>query len=203
MKSVNLIDCEIIQDLLPSYIDKTCSEATNKIVSAHLKNCQNCSMILNDVNNNNEDTSNFQKEKVNFLKRFNKIITITFVIILILIIILSVNIFLYCLKSKTFYIDLNDISITNTSDFFHNSSEINFKLFHNTYTLFFDELITNDSQDNKYLYIQLKGTLPKSEGLPQRTYLSYLYGEFKKIFLEDLKGNTKEIWNEDEGYLIN
>ena len=71
MKSVNLIDCEIIQDLLPGYIDKTCSEATNKLVSAHLKNCKNCSMILNDVNNNSEDTSNFQKEKVNFLKRFN------------------------------------------------------------------------------------------------------------------------------------
>ena len=203
MKSVNLIDCEIIQDLLPSYIDKACSEATNKIVSAHLKNCQNCSMILNDVNNNNEDTSNFQKEKVNFLKRFNKIITITFVIILILIIILSVNIFLYCLKSKTFYIDLNDISITNTSQFFHDSNEINLKLSHNTYTLFFDELITSDLENNKYLYIQLKGTFPKSEGLPQRTYLSYPYGEFKKIFLEDLKGNTKEIWNEDEGYLIN
>ena len=69
MKSVNLIDCEVIQDLLPSYIDKTCSETTNKLVSAHLKNCKNCSMILNDVNNNSEDTSNFQKEKVNFLKR--------------------------------------------------------------------------------------------------------------------------------------
>ena len=203
MKSVNLIDCEIIQDLLPSYIDKTCSEAANKLVSTHLKNCKNCSMILNDVNNNSEDTSNFQKEKVNFLKRFNKIITFAFIIILILIIILSVNIFLYCQESKTFYIDLNDISITNNSEFFHDSNEINFKLSHNTYTLFFDELITSDSENNKYLYIQLKGTLPKSEGLPQRTYLSYPYGEFKKIFLEDLKGNTKEIWNEDEGYLIN
>ncbi|MBO4461724.1 MAG: DUF4825 domain-containing protein [Lachnospiraceae bacterium] len=39
---MNNIPCEVIRDLLPSYVDKLTSEVTNDIVKAHLKECKEC-----------------------------------------------------------------------------------------------------------------------------------------------------------------
>ncbi len=35
-------DCEVIQDLIPLYVDGCCSEATHNIVEEHLKECEKC-----------------------------------------------------------------------------------------------------------------------------------------------------------------
>ena len=39
---MNEIDCDVIQDLLPSYSDKVSSNSTNKIVEEHLESCSKC-----------------------------------------------------------------------------------------------------------------------------------------------------------------
>ena len=44
------VDCDIIKDLLPSYIDKTASNSTNELVEEHLKNCEDCTSILENMN---------------------------------------------------------------------------------------------------------------------------------------------------------
>lgn len=36
------IDCDIIQDLIPLYVEHACSEASKQCVEAHLKECQEC-----------------------------------------------------------------------------------------------------------------------------------------------------------------
>jgi len=36
------IDCEIIMDLLPGYVEKLTSERTNQAVEEHLESCENC-----------------------------------------------------------------------------------------------------------------------------------------------------------------
>ena len=38
----NKISCDVINDLLPSYIDGICSEESKKIVEDHLQNCPSC-----------------------------------------------------------------------------------------------------------------------------------------------------------------
>lgn len=43
------IKCEIIQDLLPSYIDKLTSNESNRLVEAHLQECENCRTICNEM----------------------------------------------------------------------------------------------------------------------------------------------------------
>lgn len=43
---MKLIDCDIIQDLLPSYNDKISSKSTNDLVEEHLQKCENCRMVL-------------------------------------------------------------------------------------------------------------------------------------------------------------
>lgn len=39
--------CNIIKDLLPSYIDDICSEDTAKLVEEHIQNCEECKICLN------------------------------------------------------------------------------------------------------------------------------------------------------------
>ena len=44
------MNCDIIRDLLPSYMDKLCSESSKKEVVAHLETCEQCNRILNAMN---------------------------------------------------------------------------------------------------------------------------------------------------------
>lgn len=39
--------CEIVQDLLPQYIDQELSQVSALYVESHLKNCDNCSTVKN------------------------------------------------------------------------------------------------------------------------------------------------------------
>ncbi|MEC1718430.1 zf-HC2 domain-containing protein [Schinkia azotoformans] len=41
------MNCNIIKDLLPSYIDGICSDETIKLVEDHIKNCKECKVWLN------------------------------------------------------------------------------------------------------------------------------------------------------------
>ena len=41
--------CEVIEDLLPLYYDGICSRETEKTVEEHIKNCENCKMMLTEI----------------------------------------------------------------------------------------------------------------------------------------------------------
>lgn len=43
------LSCKVIEDLLPMYYDKVCSDETTALVEAHLKDCPDCSRILSDL----------------------------------------------------------------------------------------------------------------------------------------------------------
>ncbi|MDF2714030.1 MAG: hypothetical protein K0R28_955 [Paenibacillus sp.] len=43
------IQCDIIKDLLPLYVDNVCSEASGKMVEAHLAECGNCRAELENI----------------------------------------------------------------------------------------------------------------------------------------------------------
>ena len=61
MKSIECIDCEVIQDLLPSYCDGVTSELSNKLVEGHLKKCKNCKNILEEMNK--QISLNYEKKQ--------------------------------------------------------------------------------------------------------------------------------------------
>lgn len=44
------MNCEIIKDLIPLYIDKCCSEESAKTVEEHLKICSECKKLFDDMN---------------------------------------------------------------------------------------------------------------------------------------------------------
>lgn len=43
------MDCRIIRDLLPLYVDEVCSEESRKIVEEHLSECETCTKILEQM----------------------------------------------------------------------------------------------------------------------------------------------------------
>ena len=48
-------ECEIVQDLLPLYYDKACSEASCSFVEKHMAGCSDCQKIYNELQENNVD----------------------------------------------------------------------------------------------------------------------------------------------------
>ncbi|WP_310601554.1 zf-HC2 domain-containing protein [Anaerosporobacter sp.] len=50
-----LYDCEMVQDLLPLYLDNACSNSSKKIVEEHLKECSNCSTVFEKLKDTNID----------------------------------------------------------------------------------------------------------------------------------------------------
>ena len=42
-------DCNIVQDLLPNYIERLTNEETNKFIEEHLKTCEDCKKIYDDM----------------------------------------------------------------------------------------------------------------------------------------------------------
>ncbi len=43
------MNCNIIKDLLPSYIDEICSQESVEAVEEHLKNCVGCKRVLTNM----------------------------------------------------------------------------------------------------------------------------------------------------------
>lgn len=86
-------DCKIVQDLLPAYIDNVLSEETKLYVEEHLKSCDECKKLYDEMNFDlqKEDVKN--TEIVKKIKKYKrKIVTLkVFVIIVILAIIITIT----------------------------------------------------------------------------------------------------------------
>lgn len=65
------LPCEIIQDLLPSYLDNLTSDVTNDAIHEHMKTCDNCKETLKcmkepDITTEPDD---IDKKEIDFLKK--------------------------------------------------------------------------------------------------------------------------------------
>ena len=43
------MDCNVIKDLIPLYVDGCCSEESKRIVQEHINNCHDCKKLLEDM----------------------------------------------------------------------------------------------------------------------------------------------------------
>lgn len=70
MNKMTIIDCGIVQDLLPLYIDGCCSEESRIAVDEHIESCSQCNSVLEMMKNNyitekNEKTGVLKPTRVN------------------------------------------------------------------------------------------------------------------------------------------
>ena len=57
--------CEIVQDLLPLYVDGACSEASEEMIKEHLETCADCRAIYEQMcSHTNEDILQSEKDSV-------------------------------------------------------------------------------------------------------------------------------------------
>ena len=68
----NKIPCEIIRDLLPSYIDELTSEETNTMVKDHLLSCEGCRETAKRMGKAEEIITEEDEKEIDFLKKSKK-----------------------------------------------------------------------------------------------------------------------------------
>lgn len=65
------IGCEVIRDLLPSYIDEICSEETVKLVEEHFKGCQECRALAERMKKE-ELSVEMNIDAINYMKKLKR-----------------------------------------------------------------------------------------------------------------------------------
>ena len=84
--------CKIIQDLLPNYIERLTNEETNKYIEEHLKECNDCREILENMQKNvNINITNKDKKAIKYLKKYRKKLRTLKIVILIIIVLFIGN----------------------------------------------------------------------------------------------------------------
>ena len=71
---MNKIPCEVIRDLLPSYIDKLTSETTNQVIRTHLEECSECRAVYASMSDPEKgpEPAPQEKKEIDFLKKNKK-----------------------------------------------------------------------------------------------------------------------------------
>lgn len=66
------ISCEIIKDLLPTYIDGLSSDVTNKEIEKHLSHCKSCTTALEYMKNPDTEPINIGEKEIDIFKKVRK-----------------------------------------------------------------------------------------------------------------------------------
>lgn len=84
---MNKLECKIVQDLLPAYIDKLTSPETNEFIEKHLQECKECQKDVEIMKKGLEMETKKMQHQVDYLKKYKRKILIAKIIISIAIII--------------------------------------------------------------------------------------------------------------------
>lgn len=197
------MECDVIKDLLPSYADKITSDTTNKLVEEHLKHCNKCSKILEEMNKEIDTELFNQNEQIDYLKGFKKEkkIAIIKTICIFIIIMLVIFLFLQEIVSKfNFDVDINNLYISYNAEekIDENTTELQFNVIDTEYNLNFEY----DTTNGKDIYIMPVGKFAYFTKPSRTIFFFNINNDTERVFLKDKKGNIKEIWNKDSGILI-
>lgn len=71
---MNRYPCELIEDLIPLYIEDDLSHATKELIEDHMKECKNCSLLLQEYSNDELKVEHFKEDlpKANTFKKWMK-----------------------------------------------------------------------------------------------------------------------------------
>ncbi|MBE7003320.1 MAG: DUF4825 domain-containing protein [Ruminococcaceae bacterium] len=66
---MNDLPCEVVRDLLPSYVDGLTSEATNRLVDGHIETCAPCRAALDAMRAPEEKRPEGEHREIDYLKK--------------------------------------------------------------------------------------------------------------------------------------
>ena len=106
--------CEIIRDLLPSYVDGLTSEESNREIMAHVAECAPCKEILEQMQEEVQEKAPKEKRKINPFRKFNR--RMRRVVAMAVVICIGVGGFGYKAFARGFAINPNEITMEPTLD---------------------------------------------------------------------------------------
>lgn len=72
---MNKVNCEIVRDIIPLYIDDACSDESKTAIEEHIKNCSECKQMLELMNQEDYkiklDITNENKKATEIVKKIN------------------------------------------------------------------------------------------------------------------------------------
>lgn len=197
-----MVDCDIIKDLLPSYIDKTSSDSTNELIIEHLQKCQNCSTIITNLNKDIDIKPLFsQDEQIDYLKGYRndrtkaviKTILISAIIILLLLLVLQ-----YICIHMEFFVDVNTVPIVYVGQKKNNENIL--QLVFESWDKKSDLSFKHEEKEDNVIYIKVVKKYNFNNSFRTFFYVD-INENTKQVYLEDKQGNLKEIWNKEQGIL--
>ena len=66
------MNCDIIRDLIPSYVDEVCSQATKECVEAHLDECGECRLIAARLRNSALSGEKLEQKGLDGMKKIKR-----------------------------------------------------------------------------------------------------------------------------------
>lgn len=66
------MECDIVQDLLFGYVDKTLNNKSNKLVEEHIKECEKCRSKLDEIKQDIKENESNQKKEIDYLKKVRR-----------------------------------------------------------------------------------------------------------------------------------
>ena len=110
-------DCKIVQDLLPNYVEKLTNEETNNFIEEHLKGCNECKKILENMKNDlNIDDSKRDNREVKYIKKYNKKLTILKSLIIIILAVALVTMTYFYFEMRNAYVSAVEKMIEMVTD---------------------------------------------------------------------------------------
>ncbi len=98
------LDCRIVEDLLPNYIENFTNDYTNKAVEEHLTSCEECSELLNTMKADISVQQTAPKREIKFLQKMKRtrIVAIVSSILLFVLLIGIISFVVFSIYSSTF-----------------------------------------------------------------------------------------------------
>ena len=122
---------------------------------------------------------------------------LTFIISIIMIVFCIINIFL--MLYKNFYVDLGKITVFNEMNN-SNFEELSYYVCDSKHKIIVSQYEKIDNMGNKNIYIKCTG---KFDFYPSSTIFSVdIDNKTDRVYLENKKGELKEIWNKNDFSLI-
>ncbi len=112
---MNKLDCNIVQDLLPSFADSLVNEKTAVEIKEHLSDCENCAKLYNELIKGDDFEQKETEKEINYLKKIknkSKKIIVSIFAALIIMIIITIGLYSFIGITDNAY-SVNDISVTD------------------------------------------------------------------------------------------
>lgn len=151
-------DCQIVQDLLPNYIESLTNVETNLYIEEHLNECNECKSILENmqkdlkVNNLKRDT-----REIKYIKMYNeKMRILKFIIIIILAIALTIMTYYYFYMRNAYLVAANEMvrEVKNLEELRakddRSAENINIEVIKNSVSTSGAAILITDNNENKY-----------------------------------------------------